>query len=538
MNTNDEPTPPAPGQTRGAKLRRLGLKALAGVLSAGLALGIAELITVLTGARTSPVLAIGSVVVDSAPKGVKDFAIATFGIYDKIALLVGMGLAIAALSAIAGVLERRSRPYGSAIFVVFGALGVIAAVTRVGAGVSAALPTVIGVAIGIVALRLLTGALRPAEETSNGPGGTAESLPVNPRSVRRRGFVQLSVGTALIAVVSATIGRLVTATVRGAQASREAIRLPRPGRRATIPDGAQLEVDGVSDYVTGNADFYRIDTALQVPQISTDDWSLRIHGMVDKEVELSFDQLLKKPLIERVITLSCVSNEVGGTLAGNAVWLGYPIRLLLEEAGVSRDADMVLSSSQDGYTAGTPLEALTDPGRDSILAVAMNGEPLPLEHGFPVRMVVPGLYGYVSATKWVVDLEVTRFDQKQAYWTPRGYAERAPIKLASRIDVPKSFAKIGPGKIAVAGVAWAQHTGISKVEVRIDEGSWQEATLAEVPGPDTWRQWRYEWTARDKGNHYIYVRATDADGNLQTDKRADPLPDGATGLHNRMVRVE
>jgi DMSO/TMAO reductase YedYZ molybdopterin-dependent catalytic subunit len=286
--------------------------------------------------------------------------------------------------------------------------------------------------------------------------------------------------------------------------------------------------------VTSNDEFYRIDTALQLPIIATDDWSLTVTGMVDREVTITFADLIAKPLVEHVTTLTCVSNEVGGELIGNAVWLGYPIRDLLAQAGVRTGADMVLSTSEDGWTAGTPLSALTDPERMALLAVGMNGEALPVEHGYPVRMVVPGLYGYVSATKWVRELKVTTFATDEGYWTPLGWAALGPIKTASRIDVPRKHA-VSVGQVAVAGVAWDQHTGISKVEVGIN-GVWHEAELAEVTGPDTWRQWLYRWDATP-GNYQIAVRATNADGELQTEDLAPPAPDGATGWHTISVEV-
>ena len=286
--------------------------------------------------------------------------------------------------------------------------------------------------------------------------------------------------------------------------------------------------------MTPNADFYRIDTALQLPVIDPADWSLTITGMVEEEVTLTYAELSALPLVEHVATLTCVSNDVGGSLVGNALWLGYPIRELLARARPTAGADMVLSTSQDGFTAGTPLEALTDPDRQSLLAIGMNGEPLPLEHGFPVRMVVPGLYGYVSATKWVTELKVTTFDADQGYWTPLGWSARGPIKLASRIDVPRRT--VDAGQVAVAGVAWAQHTGIRGVEVQVDGGDWQPAELAEVTGPDTWRQWSYAWDAAS-GDHTLTVRATDADGTLQDPAEAAPAPDGASGYHQVSVTV-
>ena len=316
---------------------------------------------------------------------------------------------------------------------------------------------------------------------------------------------------------------------------RETITLPRSTNTARIPAGAELDVDGITPIVTPNAEFYRIDTALAVPAVDPAGWSLRIHGMVEQEVALTWDELLALPLEESVTTLACVSNEVGGGLIGNAVWLGYPIRELLARAAPSADADMVLSRSIDGFTASTPLAVLEDE-RDAILAVGMNGEPLPPEHGFPVRMVVPGLYGYVSATKWVVDLEVTRFDAASAYWTGRGWSARGPVKLSSRIDVPRSGQPLTAGPVTVAGVAWHQHVGIEAVDVQVDDGPWRPAELATAISIDTWVQWRYEWDA-SPGSHTLRVRATGADGEVQTSKRQGVVPDGATGLHERSVSV-
>nr|WP_269329549.1 molybdopterin-dependent oxidoreductase [Kineosporia babensis] len=288
-------------------------------------------------------------------------------------------------------------------------------------------------------------------------------------------------------------------------------------------------------FITPNADFYRIDTALSVPLLRAEDWSLRIHGLVDREITLTWAELIAADLVERDLTLMCVSNEVGGDLTGTARWLGLPLGPLLQRAGISAEADMVLSKSSDGWTASTPLEVLTD-GRDCLLAIGMNGQPLPLEHGFPVRMVVPGLYGYVSATKWVVDLEVTRFDRAEAYWSTRGWSQRGPVKTSSRIDVPANGADLAAGTVAVAGIAWAQHRGIQAVEVRIDEGPWQSATLGAEASVDTWRQWYLSWNA-PAGSHRIQVRATDGDGAVQVEDVAPPAPDGATGWDSIEVSV-
>lgn len=306
-------------------------------------------------------------------------------------------------------------------------------------------------------------------------------------------------------------------------AVRTALRLPKPAvAAAPIPAGAALKVDGISPLITPNADFYRIDTALVVPQVDPAQWRLHIHGLVAHEVTLTWDELLALPLVEAAATLSCVSNDVGGDLIGNAVWLGYPIRELLAKAQPAADADMVLSTSVDGFTAGTPIEALTD-DRNALLAIGMNGRPLPIEHGFPVRMVVPGLYGYVSATKWVTDLEVTRFDRATAYWTARGWSARGPVKLESRIDVPKAGRALRAGDTVIAGVAWQPHAGVSAVEVQIDDGPWQRAELAPAISADTWVQWRLPWAAT-AGQHTLRCRATGADGTVQTADVAPRLP--------------
>ncbi|WP_254359409.1 molybdopterin-dependent oxidoreductase [Microbacterium hominis] len=318
---------------------------------------------------------------------------------------------------------------------------------------------------------------------------------------------------------------------------REVLRLPAPAvAAAPVPASAELGIPDLAPVVTSNGTFYRIDTALVVPQIDPAEWSLRVHGMVEQEVVLTWDELLALPLEESDTTLACVSNTVGGLLIGNARWLGYPIREVLARANPSADADMVLSRSIDGFTASTPLDVLTD-DRNAIFAVGMNGEPLPLEHGFPVRMVVPGLYGYVSATKWVVELEVTRFDRATAYWTTRGWADRAPIKLQSRIDVPRRGRRLSTGENVIAGVAWHQHVGVAGVEVRIDDGDWMPAELATAISDDTWVQWSVPWDAT-AGTHEIRCRAISKDGEVQTSDPAPPAPDGAQGHHRIQVIVE
>jgi DMSO/TMAO reductase YedYZ molybdopterin-dependent catalytic subunit len=303
-----------------------------------------------------------------------------------------------------------------------------------------------------------------------------------------------------------------------------------------VPPDADFAGAGTPPFITPNRDFYRVDTALSVPQVSTDEWRLKVHGMVDRELELSYPDLLRRPQIERTITLCCVSNEVGGPYISTATFVGVPIREVLADAGVRPGAEQVFSTSADGFTAGTPVDVLTDPGRDALLAVAMNGEPLPVEHGFPVRMVVPGLYGYVSACKWVTELELTSFADFDAYWVPRGWSAQGPIKTESRIDTPRPRNRLTAGPVMVAGVAWAQHRGIRRVEVRVDGGPWQEATLAPAVSVDTWVQWSWRWDAIP-GEHTLQVRATDADGVPQPGERRPVAPDGATGWHTVRVTV-
>jgi len=332
-------------------------------------------------------------------------------------------------------------------------------------------------------------------------------------------------------------GRLNIARRFGAaEASRDALTIPVPADPLPpVAPGAVIDTPGISPFITPNADFYRVDTAFIVPRVDTDSWRLTIHGMVDREMELTFEQLMSREVIERDITIACVSNEVGGPYIGNARWIGVPLKPLLEEAGVHPEADQIVSRSVDGFTVGTPTAVAMD-GRDAMLAVSMNGETLPFTHGFPVRMIVPGLYGYVSATKWLTDIELTTFAAYDAYWIDRGWAQQAPIKTESRIDTPRAGADVKVGTVMVAGVAWAQHRGIQRVQVRVNGGPWSDATLAMQDTTDTWRQWTWPWRATS-GQHTIEVRATDADGAVQPEHRVPPFPDGATGWHAVQVNA-
>ncbi|MGW5561735.1 molybdopterin-dependent oxidoreductase [Micromonospora sp. NPDC003944] len=550
--------------------------ALAGITAAAVAIGIAEPVAVLTGPRSAPLVAVGGVIVDAVPESLKQFAIDLFGTADKIALLVGTAVLLGGFAALLGVLAIRRLAVGLAGIAAFGAIGVAAALTRSGADLADALPSLAGAGLGALVLWLFiagpfelnpwswspptppagsglepgrpgspAGSVSPAAPGS--PAGSVPVTPVGPTAAAepagpddvdpesRRRFLTGS-GVLLGTAVVAGLGGRWLAGRRGVSAARDAIRLPAPVAPApAVPAGADLKLAQLAPYVSPNFGFYRIDTALVVPQVDPDTWRLRIHGRVGKERTYSYADLLARPLVERYVTLACVSNEVGGDLIGNARWLGVPLRELLDEVEPDDDADQVVGRSVDGWTCGTPTAALRD-GRDALLAVGMNGEPLPVEHGFPVRMVVPGLYGYVSACKWVTELELTRFADFDAYWIPRGWSREGPIKTQSRIDTPRRRNRLTTGPVTVAGVAWAQHRGISRVEVRVDDGPWQQATLAPTVSVDTWVQWSWRWDATP-GEHRLQVRATDATGETQTERTQDVVPDGATGWHTVPVNV-
>ncbi len=497
--------------------------AAAGLSSAVVAVGLAELVAAVVEPSASPFAVIGSVLIDLAPSWAKDTAIALFGTGDKAALITGIAVVLVAVAALAGLWESRRAGIGSTILGALGALALVAAMIRPGAGPFAWLPGLVAGVAGVVALRL--------------PMRTVDPEPyLRSEDAERRRFLAWTLGASAVGVLALIVGTAARGATRSIEAVRDALRLPAAATPApSVPAAADLDLPDLAPVVTPNTDFYRIDTALIVPRIDPADWRLRIHGMVDREVEISWDELLSLPMTESYVTLACVSNEVGGSLIGNARWLGHPVRELLARAGVDADADMVLSRSADGFTASTPIEALTD-DRDALFAVGMNGEPLPMEHGFPVRMVVPGLYGYVSATKWVTELEVTRFDRATAYWTTRGWSDHGPIKLQSRIDVPRPGQRIDAGEAVIAGMAWQQHVGVEGVEVRINEGPWQSAELAAPISVDTWVQWRLPWTA-DAGQHTIECRAIGADGTTQTSEPAAPAPDGAQGWHRVQVNV-
>jgi DMSO/TMAO reductase YedYZ molybdopterin-dependent catalytic subunit len=490
------------------------LLALAGALAALCGIAVSLALTNLLNGRANPVQIVAEAVIERTPGSIAEFLIGLVGRNDKPFLVAGVTLAIVLLGALAGILSGRSRLVGNVVFVAMAVVALLAAMSRSDFSPITLIPLGVGTAAWVVVLNVLLDALAP---TAAEPGADPS----------RRGFLLRAAivagGAAAVGIGGQFFGR----TRRAVETSRRLLQLPvSPG---TVPGGAAPELAGVVPWRVGNATFYRIDTALVLPAVDPNKWRLRIHGMVDREVSIGYRDLLDRELTETWLTICCVSNPVGGELIGNAWWSGVRVADLLAEAGVHPDADAVRQTSKDGWTCGTPLEALTD-DRNALLAIAMNGEPLPLEHGFPVRMVVPGLYGYVSATKWLVDLEVSRFDRFDAYWTDKGWSERGPVKTQSRIEVPRNGQDVKAGQLRVGGHAWAQHTGIEAVEVRLDGGAWQPVELARVPSVDTWVQWVGTLDV-PPGDHTLAVRATDRSGYTQTAVRTDVVPDGATGWH-------
>ncbi|MBE9373850.1 molybdopterin-dependent oxidoreductase [Saccharopolyspora sp. HNM0983] len=492
--------------------RHPGRRALSGVLAAAVALAAGHLLAATTAPNASPFLAVGSSAIDLAPRPLKEFAVRQFGEQDKTVLLAGMAVTVLVLAAAAGLLSRRGPLPGVVLITGFGLLGSVAAATRPDLGPLGVLPSLLATGIGVLAFTVLV----RGQRRDCGDRG-------------RRDFLLSAGALGAGAVVLGTAGTLASSTGTAARTADRALRerIPplTPARSGT--DFARL---GTPRFHTRNADFYRVDTALTVPRLDAGSWRLRVHGMVERERDIDLADLLRRPRETVPITMTCVSNEVGGPYVSTAEFTGVPIADVLAEAGVLPGAEQLFSTSSDGYTAGTPLDAVTDPARPALLAYGMNGEPLPAEHGYPVRMVTSGLYGYLSATKWLVDLKLTTFDEV-TYWEERGWAEHAPIKTQSRIDRPRPFDALAAGRTTVAGVAWAQPHGIRQVEVSVDDGPWRSADLsAEVSG-HTWRMWRIE-VDLPPGGHEIRSRATDRTGRTQTRWRQGTVPDGATGHHS------
>ncbi|MFK0181788.1 molybdopterin-dependent oxidoreductase [Streptomyces xanthochromogenes] len=548
---------------------RVVLAALSGLLAGYAALAVAELVSAAVRPQASPVVAVGGAAIDRTPPAVKDWAIRHFGTNDKLVLQLGILAVLALFAMLLGVVALRYRKIGAAGVLLFGVVGALAATSRPDStGAADALPSVVGTVVASGLLFWLVGRLQthrrsPAEGGSDAadrrdPSGGANATVSRPtipsdggavgEGWDRRGFVVAATAAAAASTGAGWLGlSLNGSSGQSAVASRSKVLLPRPASpAAAVPKGAELQIPGISPFFTPNADFYRVDTALVVPKVDATTWRLTIHGKgVSRPRTVTFDDLIHGragELIERDVTLACVSNEVGGPYVGNARWIGVRLADLLREAGVvppskGGPADQLVARSVDGMTIGSPVEDVMD-GRDAMLAVGMNGQPLPFEHGFPVRMLVPGLFGYVSACKWIEDIELTTFDAYDSYWVKRSWARRGPIKTESRIDTPKPFARPAQGTVMLAGVAWAQHRGIDRVEVRVDDGPWQPADLAAQDTTDTWRQWSFPWKATTSGSHTLTVRATDRTGTVQTEKRTPTIPDGASGWHSVVVTVQ
>lgn len=497
----------------------------------GLAAGAVAVAVGMLGAAVlevdSPVDAVGGAFIDRTPVWLRELAIDWFGTDDKLALRVGIALVLTGCALAVGVLSRHRIWMGVTGIALLGVVGVWAAADRPGSIGSAWLPPVLGVVAGAPVLVRLLARVHGGPRDTPGPSQA-------PLGWDRRRFVAASgaafavAGGAGLAARGLERGRI----TRIEESAPEMLPTPVDGA-PPIPPGA--DVVPTTPFVTPNDDFYRIDTALSFPRVDVARWRLDIGGMVGTPLSVSYAELLARPHVERVITLCCVSNEVGGPYIGNAVWQGVPLADLLDEAGVDTAAEQVFSTSLDGWTCGFPVGVARD-GRDALVALGMNGEALPLAHGFPARLVVPGLYGYVSATKWLRSIELTTWDRDVGYWVPRGWAREAPVKTQSRIDVPRRGETMTAGRAMIAGVAWAQHRGIARVEVRVDDGEWREARLGDSVSDDAWRQWAIEWDA-EQGDHVLQVRATDRTGVTQTEQVRPPAPDGATGYHTRRVTV-
>lgn len=514
-------------------MRRL-VDPLLGVLSAWAGIAVGSLLAVWLGPAYAPVEVVASTAIDIPPAPIKEWATSTFGTAAKSVVVAIVIVAVIAIAAWAGSAARRRLTTGVWAMFILGLVGATAALIRPVDSAFAPVPSIVA---GIVAAGALAGLIllsEPRASTMVLPLDDVEApaIEIQP-TVDRRNFL-LGVGGVVVLAAAATASARWLGTQASAVASRLSAVLPTPAQPLPpVPAAAQAPVAGMPPFVTPNADFYRIDTAVVVPQVQSQDWTLTIDGMVGSPVTITYDELLAMPMVERDVTIMCVSNPVGGDYIGNARWLGTPLMPLLERAGVDGGADQLLSTSVDGWTCSTPIEGLAD--REPLLVIGMNGEPLPIEHGFPVRMVIPGLYGFISATKWVTRIEATTYAAQPAYWTVRGWATDAPVLTSSRIDVPGG--EISAGPVQLGGLAWAMNgDGVSAVEVQIDEGEWRQAQLAEQLSPVTWRQWWIDWEA-SPGDHTVAVRAVNGRGEVQTGEIRDVIPDGATGYDIRTVTV-
>jgi DMSO/TMAO reductase YedYZ molybdopterin-dependent catalytic subunit len=501
--------------------------ALAGAAAGTAAIGVNELLAGLIPGAPSFVVEVGAAVIALQPPGAKQFVVDLFGTNDKLVFnLLIVAVAIGG-SAVLGIVARHRFGLAALGFAGAGiaAMAVSVLLDPLVAPIIALLSTAVSVGLGLVVLRLL---LRLGAEPEP---GMAEM----PDFSRRR-FIGTSLAVVGVAATSGLIGRVIGEGTRAAPPTTIP-PVPEPVSPAPpLAPGTELAVEGLSPIVTPNADFYRIDTALITPRVDALTWELKVTGMVDQELTYTYEELLALPLVEQYVTIACVSNEVGGELVGNALWRGAQLREVLDAAGVREGATQVVGRSYDGWTCGFPTEWVMTDEREALIAVAMNGEPLPAEHGFPARLIVPGLFGYVSATKWLTNIELTTWEAFDAYWVPLGWAKEGPILTQSRIDLPREGASLAAGEVVVAGVAWAPDRGVQAVEVQVDGGGWEAAELSVAISDATWVQWQFPWTA-SPGGHALQVRATDGEGTIQEARQTRPPPDGARGYHTIQVTV-
>jgi DMSO/TMAO reductase YedYZ molybdopterin-dependent catalytic subunit len=515
--------------------------AAAGAIAAVVAIAVAELMAGLLVGAPSLIIAIGDLIIALQPPGAKDLMVSLFGDADKPVLNAAIGIGAVLIAAALGVAARRNWTIGVVGFMVAGGIGLVAALRQpLTSQVLAVVTVVAAIGVALVVLRLLLATTGPAWRATGpvaAPSATAtggSSSATMPDWDRRR-FLMLGGGVAAGAVVAGAVGRsLLDGQATGPQVGD--VLPPSTGAAPSLPADSALPVEGITPIVVPTQDFYRIDTALVVPRVDAADWALSVTGMVDTEVSLTYQQLQAMPLFDQYVTIACVSNNVGGDLVGNALWTGVRLRDVLALAGVQPGATQIVGRSVDDFTAGFPTAWAMDPAREPMIALGMNGEPLPVAHGYPARLIIPGLYGYVSATKWLSAIELTTWEAFDGYWVPLGWSKEGPILTQSRIDVPRRDSTIPAGRFTVAGVAWAPDRGVDAVEVSIDDGDWMPATLSKPLNDATWVQWMVDWNAT-AGKHRLAVRATDGTGTVQTAETSRRAPDGARGHHTITVEV-
>lgn len=527
------------------------VSALGGLLTTILAMALGHVVAALLNPAASPVLVVGATVIDLTPTPVKEWAVAEFGTADKPLLIGTVVAATLLLAAAAGIVAARWFRSGLVLLMLLVATAGVLALTRPFASPVDVVPAIVTALVAGFTLwwwfhrlpHLLPPTSHPGADSDSDSSDSSDSSDFGqperstpPTGPSRRGVLLASGAIAVLATASGAVGQWI-ATVKTRIGN---IALPKPvASDPPLPEGLDVleGIDGISPFRTPVDDFYRVDINLSVPVVDHNEWTLRVDGDVARPFTIDFDELLAMDMVERDITMTCVSNAVGGEYVGSARWLGVPLVDLLERAEVGRDADQILSTAVDGFTISTPLDVATD-GRDALVVVGMNGEPLPREHGFPVRLVIPGLYGFVGSTKWLTQLTLTTYEEQEAYWTERDWATDAPVKISSRIDVPRSGETRSTGEVVIAGVAWAQSSGIGAVEVQIDGGPWTPAELGPDAGTDYWRQWFYRWNSTDQGRHSVTVRAKNNDGETQTDVQMRSFPEGSSGLHTRAITLE